>query len=235
MTSPPGDRIDTLPIDQFLAGLGPAVLKSIRDPFAIFSADYKILWLNRAMASIHQQEPEACIGEICYRKIWRADAPCYDCPIDIVRNTGRTHVFEKWHDFPDGKRRWGEIRAYPIRGEDKSVIAVSFIIIEITDKKQVLRRWNSSSEFRSPQPHDATGKRKRIQLGSGDVTLTVKLSPREAEILKLIAEGFTNVQISELLSISLNTVKSHVLHIFNKLGVNDRTQAAVLATRHSLI
>jgi DNA-binding NarL/FixJ family response regulator len=50
-----------------------------------------------------------------------------------------------------------------------------------------------------------------------------------------MAEGFTNPEISELLSISHHTVKSHVVHIFNKLGVNDRTQAAVWAARNRLI
>jgi DNA-binding NarL/FixJ family response regulator len=50
-----------------------------------------------------------------------------------------------------------------------------------------------------------------------------------------MTEGFTNNEISEQLSISPHTVKSHVIHIFNKLSVDDRTQAAVLATRHKLI
>ncbi|MCP4108975.1 MAG: response regulator transcription factor [Desulfobacteraceae bacterium] len=54
-------------------------------------------------------------------------------------------------------------------------------------------------------------------------------------MLRLVAEGSTNTEISEILSISPHTVKSHVVHIFNKLGVNDRTQAAVWATRHKII
>ena len=50
-----------------------------------------------------------------------------------------------------------------------------------------------------------------------------------------MAEGFTNNEISELLSISPHTVKSHVLHIFNKIGVNDRTLASVWAARHGVV
>jgi PAS domain S-box-containing protein len=235
MTTIPENSICTLPIDHLLAGLGPAVLKSIRDPFAIFSSDFRILWINRAMAAIHQQEPEDCIGKICHQKIWDADRPCYDCPIEIVRATGRVHVFEKWHDFPDGTRRCGEIRAYPVRGENKSVSAVIFMIIEITDKKQTLHKQKSYSEYLSKQLNQTFEKDKKIRFDDGDITLTVNLSHREIEVLRLMAEGYTNVQIAERLSISLNTVKSHVLHIFNKLGVNDRTQTAVLATRHNLL
>lgn len=62
-----------------------------------------------------------------------------------------------------------------------------------------------------------------------------KLSGREAEVLRLITEGFTNKEISQILKISHNTVKSHVVHIFNKLGVNDRTQTAVWAAQNELI
>jgi len=61
------------------------------------------------------------------------------------------------------------------------------------------------------------------------------LTGREIEVLRLIAKGATNTEISNILSISPHTVKSHVVHIFNKLGVNDRTQAAVWATRHKIL
>jgi len=61
------------------------------------------------------------------------------------------------------------------------------------------------------------------------------LTEREIEVLKLIAEGYTNNEISGMLFISPHTVKSHMINIFNKLSVNDRTQAAVLATRNNII
>ena len=61
------------------------------------------------------------------------------------------------------------------------------------------------------------------------------LTDREIQVLRLVAEGATNIEISESLFISPHTVKSHVIHIFNKLGVNDRTQAAVWATRHKIV
>lgn len=62
-----------------------------------------------------------------------------------------------------------------------------------------------------------------------------KLSGREAEVLRLLAEGFTNKEIADILSITHHTVKSHVVHIFNKLGVSDRTQAAVWAAQNELL
>ena len=51
------------------------------------------------------------------------------------------------------------------------------------------------------------------------------LSEKELEVLRLISEGFTNQQITEKLFITINTTKTHIRHIYNKLGVDSRTQA----------
>ena len=60
------------------------------------------------------------------------------------------------------------------------------------------------------------------------------LSPREVEVLRLMARGQSNQQISRNLLISASTVKKHVRHIISKLGVSDRVQAAVKATQLGL-
>lgn len=58
------------------------------------------------------------------------------------------------------------------------------------------------------------------------------LSVRELEVLRLLSTGLNNKEIAELLFISECTVKTHVEHIIQKLGVSDRVQAAVWAARH---
>ena len=60
------------------------------------------------------------------------------------------------------------------------------------------------------------------------------LTPQEVRVLQLITEGLDNGTIAEILSLSPNTVKSHVRNIFSKLGVSDRTQAAIWAIRRGL-
>ncbi|MBD2465242.1 response regulator transcription factor [Oscillatoria sp. FACHB-1407] len=61
------------------------------------------------------------------------------------------------------------------------------------------------------------------------------LSSREREVLKLITEGASNPEIARRLYLSPNTIKTHVRSILNKLGVEHRLQAAVVALRHGLV
>ena len=61
------------------------------------------------------------------------------------------------------------------------------------------------------------------------------LTPRERDVLRLVVEGLANKQIAQRLRIGEKTVKTHVSRVLAKLGVADRTQAAVLAIREGLV
>jgi len=65
--------------------------------------------------------------------------------------------------------------------------------------------------------------------------IEVPLTKRENEVLKQLAFGLTNKEIAQALGISYETVKEHVQHILRKVGVSDRTQAAVWAVRKALV
>jgi two-component system, NarL family, response regulator len=62
-----------------------------------------------------------------------------------------------------------------------------------------------------------------------------ELSERELEVLGLMAQGMSNSGIATALSISENTVKTHVNRILSKLGVNDRTQAVIIAVKRGIV
>jgi DNA-binding NarL/FixJ family response regulator len=69
----------------------------------------------------------------------------------------------------------------------------------------------------------------------GDATPTDPLTPREVEVVKLIAEAHTNEQIAALLVISRNTVERHRANILEKLGMRDRVQLTRYAIRRGLV
>jgi two-component system, NarL family, response regulator LiaR len=70
---------------------------------------------------------------------------------------------------------------------------------------------------------------------TGENQIVEELSKRELEVLQLVAEGLTNLEIGERLFISDKTVKSHVSNILGKLHLADRTQAAVYAWRNKVV
>ncbi len=67
-----------------------------------------------------------------------------------------------------------------------------------------------------------------------ETTVASDLSEREMDVLRLLAQGFSNAEISGTLFLTKGTVRNYVSAILAKLGVEDRTQAAILAIRHGL-
>ena len=80
--------------------------------------------------------------------------------------------------------------------------------------------------------HATTGQSGKKPAGTGAPN---GLTPRERDVLRLVIEGRSNKEIGRVLSISEGTAKKHVQTILSKLGVSDRTQAAVKAVRHGFI
>ncbi|HUB76940.1 MAG TPA: helix-turn-helix transcriptional regulator, partial [Solirubrobacteraceae bacterium] len=60
------------------------------------------------------------------------------------------------------------------------------------------------------------------------------LTPREGEVLALIADGLTNAEIAQRLTVTPTTIKSHINHIFAKASIRDRAQAVRYAYRHGI-
>jgi two-component system NarL family response regulator len=80
--------------------------------------------------------------------------------------------------------------------------------------------------FAKPEP---------VKVGSKSEVLENPLTPREQEILALVARGKSNQEIAQILYIAPGTVRVHVHAILQKLEVHDRTQAAVLAIQKGLV
>lgn len=66
-------------------------------------------------------------------------------------------------------------------------------------------------------------------------TETAMLSPREIDVVRLVAQGLSNKEIGDRLAVSDKTVKNHIANIFSKLNLNARTQVAVYAIREGIV
>jgi DNA-binding NarL/FixJ family response regulator len=107
--------------------------------------------------------------------------------------------------------------------------AVGYLLKD-ADPEDVLNGIRSVSRGESPiHPRAA-----RALLGVRAGSQQVQLTSREAEVLGLVREGLANKQIARRLDISERTVKAHLTSAFARIGVSDRTQAALWAERNGL-
>lgn len=112
--------------------------------------------------------------------------------------------------------------------------AEAYIVKDISPP-ELLRAVKTVAEGQSyVDPRVAGGLLRRRSQSNGKPDI-MELSAREAEVLKLIAEGLANKQISARLHLSEKTVKNHVSRIFSKLNISARTQAAVHAIRAGIV
>lgn len=91
-----------------------------------------------------------------------------------------------------------------------------------------------SSESRPSGPETAPPSRERTTSAPSSLK-NAELTEREIEVLRLIAKGSTNREIAEQLVISEGTVKNHISNILSRLGLRDRTQAAIYARENELL
>jgi DNA-binding NarL/FixJ family response regulator len=108
--------------------------------------------------------------------------------------------------------------------------AIGFLLKD-TSEENLFDAIRQAAQGRSPLAPSVAARLVRRMRGAGDE----EVSEREIEILQLVAQGLNNKDIARRLLISESTVKAHMLHIFNKLGVADRTAAVTTALRRGII
>jgi len=142
---------------------------------------------------------------------------------------------EKCFITRDGSVIWREVRAYPVRDVSGSIVAAIRIGFDITEQKRLRNRQRRQVEELESALRALQDTSTDKPVGHPRSWGEFELTPREMHVLRLLAKGLTNRQMSGILCISHNTVKSHVAHIFNKLGVARRAEAAAKALRLRLL
>ena len=110
-------------------------------------------------------------------------------------------------------------------------------LLKDTPREEVLKAVRGTAEGKSFVDPAVAGKLLGQVAGQQTLPsslLTDKLTPREVDVLRLLAQGLTNAEIAERIYLSEGTVRNHVSAILAKLDVPGRTQAAVIAIQHGL-
>lgn len=108
-------------------------------------------------------------------------------------------------------------------------------VLKGTTKQQLVDSLKAVAEGRDP-PNYGHMQRVASQMATRQKQpdSEIPLTQRETQVLRHLALGLSNKEIAQSLQISIETVKEHVQHLLRKMGVNDRTQAAVWAVRKGL-
>jgi DNA-binding NarL/FixJ family response regulator len=104
-------------------------------------------------------------------------------------------------------------------------------LLKDTPRPELVRALQSAAEGSTVLAPTVAAK----LLGRSRAPAQVELTPRELDVLALVARGKTNGEIGQELFIGEATVKTHLLHVFAKLGVDDRTAAVTSAIARGLI
>ena len=114
-------------------------------------------------------------------------------------------------------------------------LGASDYVLKGTGRKELIAAIRAAAADEAPsnlsELHRVAAAMAKRPVADEDVPLT----KRESQVLRHVALGLSNKEIAASLEISIETVKEHVQHILRKLGVSDRTQAAVWAVRRKLV
>jgi DNA-binding NarL/FixJ family response regulator len=105
-------------------------------------------------------------------------------------------------------------------------------LLKDTEPEELLEGVRAAARGESPLNPRAA--RQLLTARASTPVLTVDLTPRELEVLGLVRQGLANKQIARRLGITERTVKAHLTSTFQRIGVSDRTQAALWAERNRL-
>ncbi|GAB6904609.1 Transcriptional regulator, LuxR family [Desulfosarcina cetonica] len=127
-----------------------------------------------------------------------------------------------------------EKATFPVYDQQGKLVRTVSLDIDTTRLREQI--GHREAKIRTLQMQLSTlAKERREAIARANAGLPAPLTAREIQVLRQVADGATNREISAALKISPHTVKSHVIHIFNKIGVNDRAQAAAWGARHDIL
>lgn len=212
-----------------------AMIHGIDDPFNIIDRNYRILWANVGKARLYGTSQEKLIGRLCYEAYQKRQEVCPQCPVTIAFRSGKMCVMKRNVITQSGSKNVCEIRTYPVHDSLGEIVCGITIGFDITGRNRSLRNHSLRAVSENTAELSETLRTPRSSAFFGEEVICDSLTDREIEVLQLVAAGLSNNDVAATLAISPETVKTHITHIFNKLGVCDRTQAAIRGVHLGII
>lgn len=219
-----------------------AVVENAPEIISRFDRDLRHLYVNPAVELATGMPARAMIGK-SNRELGMPEplVAHWERTLQQVFRSGQERTIEFDFTTPTGERHY-HARIAPELGPDGSVCTALVVARDVTEQhraaleraemyRELLERDRRLQDLVSRLLIDRESDRRRAVA----VALLEPTTAREKEILQLVANGLTNQQIGRQLGLSPGTVKNHVARLLEKLGVADRTAAAVRAVQLGLV
>lgn len=204
------------------------LLSNTADGVCAVDASGRILFWNRAAERILGYPSREVLGKTCCEVFVGRDIAgnrlCYQgCHVmSLTRRGDLVEHFEMATRGRSGKPLWLDISILGVPGARRELNTTVHLFRDVTTAHEVETLVRQRLSERAPQSSD-------------NGQSVPDLTRRELEVLRLIASGANTRLMAERLHVSPATVRNHVQHILEKLGVHSRLEAAAYASRHSLL
>jgi PAS domain S-box-containing protein len=212
-------------------------LKHTADGAYIIDAQQRIIFWNKAAEALLGFTAQEVLGRPCYQIIGGRDET--GCPICrrrclpyLAGGRGESiQSFDVCVRDKDGRSHWLNVSTLVLPGDDDKPRAIVhlFRIIDVQKQMEVFVRDVAS------QARHFERRQRRPPTTPREESSPAQLTPRETQVLELLARGMDTTEIAQALVISKVTVRNHVQHILHKLNVHSRLEAVAYALQHDLI
>ncbi len=203
----------------------------------VVGEDQRLLFLNSAGSRLLGCEQEDVTGRPCYEVIVGGDYEGHtfcrrDCPtIQSVRRGKCIPNYDVLSRTSDGRDLWLNVSVIAVPDPEGTGKLAVHLFRDITSRRKAELLAQQTIATVSQY---APGSQEGAVTDAYPAPLPL-LTRRELEVLRLVASGMRDAQISESLGIRPTTVRNHVEHILGKLGVHSRLEAVVFAAQHRLV
>ncbi len=144
----------------------------------------------------------------------------------LVRHKNKILILDRIPDFKKAEK----LLANGVKGYGNAIMSRSYLLsaVEAISNNLIWLAPDITTAFVTQLVNKDTFDKPDGELSEIEKTMNSELTTKELETAKLLRDGYTNLEISETLDISLNTVKTHIKHIYKKLNVNDRISFSLL-------